>query len=137
MILTYLCVVLFGVAMAQRPSSSSICDYYTQIKYGSASEANQLKMMQGIVSLAFGGPAAVSLKSTDSIPDGLTGILNPGVHDGVPVNLLSFFNGSTASTNLNNQAVGINWLDDGGTQPLVNFMSGKTDTVVLSNTTNE
>ncbi|OBT83239.1 hypothetical protein VE02_08147 [Pseudogymnoascus sp. 03VT05] len=64
----------------------------------------------------------------------LTGILNPGVHDGVNVNLLPFFNGSIASTNL---AVGINWLDDGGILPLVNFMSGKTDNVVLRNTTNE
>lgn len=136
MVLIYLYAVLFGVAMAQRPSSSSICDYYTQVKYGSASEANQLKMMQGIVSLAFGGPTAALIKS-GSVPDGLTGILNPGVHDGVNVNLLPFFNGSTASTNLNNQAVGINWLDDGGTLPLVNFMSGKTDTVVLKNTTNE
>lgn len=136
MILIYLCVVLFGVAMAQRPSSSSICDYYTQVKYGSASEANQLKMMQGIVSLAFGGPAAATMDSS-SLPDGLTGILNPGVHDGVIVNLLPFFNGSIASTNLNNLAVGINWLDDGGITPLVNFWSGKTDTVVLRNTTNE
>ncbi|OBT51651.1 hypothetical protein VE04_07923 [Pseudogymnoascus sp. 24MN13] len=122
--------------MAQRPSNSSICDYYTEVKYGSASDANQLKMMQGIVSLAFGGPAAASIEA-GSVPDGLTGILNPGVHDGVPVNLLPFFNGSIASTNLNNQAVGINWLDDGGILPLVNFMSGKTETVELRNTTNE
>lgn len=136
MILIYLYAVFFGVAMAQRPSSSSICDYYTQVKYGSASEANQLKMIQGIVSLAFGGPATASIKS-DSVPDGLTGILNPGVHNGVAVNLLGFFNGTVASTNLNNQAVGINWLDDGGVQPLVDFMSGKTDTVVLTSTTNE
>ncbi|KFY86979.1 hypothetical protein V500_07274 [Pseudogymnoascus sp. VKM F-4518 (FW-2643)] len=93
-------------------------------------------MMQGIVSLAFGGPAAAT-NDSDSLPDGLTGILNPGVHDGVIINLLPFFNGSIASTNLNNLAVGINWLDDGGITPLVNFWSGKTDTVVLRNTTNE
>ncbi|OBT96406.2 hypothetical protein VE01_05647 [Pseudogymnoascus verrucosus] len=136
MILIYLYFMVLGVAIAQRPSNSSICDYYTEVKYGSASEANQLKMMQGIVSLAFGGPAAASIES-GSVPDGLTGILNPGVHDGVPVNLLPFFNGSIASTNLNNQAVGINWLDDGGILPLVNFMSGKTETVELRNTTNE
>lgn len=136
MTLIYLCAVLFGVAMAQRPPSSSICDYYTLVKYGSASEANQLKMMQGIVALAFGGPTAGSIKA-DSVPDGLTGILNPGVHDGVPVNLLPFFNGSIASTNLNNLAVGINWLDDGGKTPLVDFMSNKTDTVVLSPASNE
>ncbi|KFY28043.1 hypothetical protein V493_03126, partial [Pseudogymnoascus sp. VKM F-4281 (FW-2241)] len=93
-------------------------------------------MMQGIVALAFGGPTADSIKA-DSVPDGLTGILNPGVHDGVPVNLLPFFNGSIASTNLNNLAVGINWLDDGGKKPLVDFMSNKTDTVVLSPASNE
>lgn len=92
-------------------------------------------MMQGIVSLAFGGPGTSI--DPDTVPDGLTGILNPGVHDGVKVNLLPFFNGSIASTNLNNQAVGINWLDDGGTKPLVDFMSNKTETVVLKNETNE
>ncbi|KFY35504.1 hypothetical protein V494_05842 [Pseudogymnoascus sp. VKM F-4513 (FW-928)] len=91
-------------------------------------------MIEGIVSLAFGGPAAI--KSGD-IPDGLTGILNPGVHDGARVNLLPFFNGSIASTNLNNQAVGINWLDDGGILPLSNYLSGQTDSVVLKNETNE
>ncbi|KFY94949.1 hypothetical protein V498_03627 [Pseudogymnoascus sp. VKM F-4517 (FW-2822)] len=120
--------------MAQRPGSVSICDYYTEERYGSASAGNQLKMMQSIVSLAFGGPG--SIDSAD-VPKGLTGILNPGVHDGVAVDLLPFFNGSMASTNLNNQAVGINWLDDGGIQPLVDFMTNKTDTVVLSETTNE
>ncbi|OBT66722.1 hypothetical protein VE03_03868 [Pseudogymnoascus sp. 23342-1-I1] len=132
--LVSLYAVLVGVATAQRPSSTSICDYYTQVKYGSASEANQLKMMQSIVSLAFGGPGSIS---SDSIPVGLTGILNAGVHDGVAVNLLPFFNGSVRSTNLNNQAVSINWLDDGGIQPLVDFMTNKTDTVVLSDSTNE
>lgn len=124
------------MGVAQRPSSSSICDYYTQVKYGSASAANQLKMIQEIVSLAFGGPAA-SLVKSGSVSEALTGILNPGIHDGVRVNLMPFFNGSLSSTNLNNQAVGINWLDGGGTAPLVDFMSGKTTTVVLKNTTNE
>ncbi|KFX91633.1 hypothetical protein O988_07659 [Pseudogymnoascus sp. VKM F-3808] len=92
-------------------------------------------MMQGIVSLAFGGPGTSI--DPDTVPNGLTGILNPGVHDGVKINLLPFFNGSIASTNLNNQAVGINWLDDGGTKPLVDFMSNKTETVVLNSNTNE
>lgn len=134
MMLISVYAVLFGVAMAQRPGSVSICDYYTEERFGSASAGNQLIMMQSIVSLAFGGPGSID---SDDVPEGLTGILNPGVHDGVPVNLLPFFNGSIASTNLNNQPVGINWLDDGGIQPLVDFMTNKTDTVVLSNTTNE
>ena len=96
---------LFATILAQRPSTISICDYYTQVEYGSATEENQFKLVQGIVALAFAGPKSIPSKK---VPKELTGILNPGVQGGQRVDLLPFFNGTLASTNLNNQPVGIN-----------------------------
>jgi hypothetical protein len=126
--------LLFATILAQRPSTISICDYYTQVEYGTASEGNQLKLIQSIVALAFAGPKSIPSKN---VSKELTGILNPGVQGGQRVDLLRFFNGTLASTNLNNQPVGVNWLDDGGLAPLSNFLSGKTQSVVLSSSSNE
>ncbi|KFY40279.1 hypothetical protein V495_05503 [Pseudogymnoascus sp. VKM F-4514 (FW-929)] len=126
--------LLFATVLAQRPSTISICDYYTQVAYGSASEANQLKLVQSIVALAFSGPKSIPSKK---VPKELTGILNPGFQRGQRVDLLPYFNGTLASTNLNNQPVGVNWLDDGGLTPLSDYLTGKTKSVVLSNSTNE
>lgn len=125
---------LFATILAQRPSSVSICDYYTKVIYGSASAENQLQLIQSIVALAFAGPKSIL---GNKAPAELTGILNLGVHDGHDVDLMPFFNGTIASTNLNNQPVGINWLDGGGITPLSNYLSGKTKSVVLTNSTNE
>jgi len=128
--------LLFGAStsLAQRPSDVSICDYYTELKYGSATKDDQFQLIQGIVSLAFGGSSALPDKN---VSEKITGILNPGVFDGTPVDLLPWFNGRKPSTNLNNQPVGINWLDDGGAQPLIDFLGGETKNVILANTTNE
>lgn len=130
----FLNFLLFAITLAQRPSSISICDFYTQAKYGSATEENQLRLIQGIVALAFAGPKSIP---TNNVPKELTGILSPGVQDGNSVDLMPFFNGTLASTNLNNQPVGVNWLDDGGLAPLSDYLSGKTTYVVLSNSSNE
>lgn len=130
----FLYFVLFAITLAERPGSISICDYYTQAEYGSATEENQLKLMQGIVALAFAGPKSIPTKNASKE---LTGILNPGIQDGHRVDLIPFFNGTLASTNLNNQPVGINWLDDGSLAPLSDYLSGKTKSVVLANSSNE
>jgi hypothetical protein len=124
--------VLFRVALAQRPSNASICDYYAISLYGENTTDSQTNLMQHVVSLAFGGGANLPNVSTD-----LTGILNPGTFNGLNVDLQPWFNGSIDSTNLNNQAVGIDWLDGGGVRPLYDYLSGATPTVVLANTTNE
>jgi len=42
-----------------------------------------------------------------------------------------------ATTNLNNQPVGINWLDGGAQAPLMAFLNGSASGVVISNTTNQ
>ncbi|KAH8802513.1 hypothetical protein F5884DRAFT_473714 [Xylogone sp. PMI_703] len=119
-------------SLAQRPSNSSICDYYATTLYGTNTSTTQFRLMQNIVALAFGGGTHLPGASNDS-----TGILNPGTFEGLRVNLRSWFDGSKATTNLNNQPVGINWLDGGAQAPLMSFLDGDTDNVVIANTTNE
>ncbi len=125
-------VLWFGLTLAQRPSNASICDYYSISLYGENTTEFQSKLMQEIVALAFAGGANIPNISSE-----ITGILNPGQFNDEFVNLQPWFNGSIDSTNLNNQPVGINWLDGGGTEPLHAFLNGTTETVQISNDTNE
>jgi hypothetical protein len=124
--------ILFGVSFAQRPTNASTCDYYAESLYGVNSSTTQFQLIQSIVALAFGGGFNLSNVSSD-----ITGILNPGTFQNLTVDLRPWFNGSIDSSNLNDQPVGINWLDDGGTDPLYSFLSGQTPNVVLTNGTNE
>ena len=77
-------------ALAQRPSDSTICDYYATVRYGDNSTTHQFQLIQNIVALAFGGGAGVKGASEKS-----TGILNPGTFEGQPVYLRSWFDGSS------------------------------------------
>ncbi|KAL2048776.1 hypothetical protein ABVK25_010958 [Lepraria finkii] len=134
-----LCVVLYlgTTVLAKRPQNASICDYYAQSLYGTNTSQTQYQLTQHIVTLAFAGAPPGSSNISSSI----TGIFNPGTfsYQGTTlgVDLLPWFNGSIDSTNLNNQAVGIDWLDGGGLDPLYAFLNGSTDTVMLTNTTNQ
>ena len=123
-------------AAAQRPENVSTCDYYTERKYGKASPLHQYHLIQSIVSLAFAGSSSLP---AENVSEKITGILNPGVEEetGTAVNLLPWFNGSIPSSNLNNQAIGIDWLDDGEVQPLLDYLSRKTENVTLRPESNE
>ena len=125
-------VFFLGLVVAQRPSNTSTCDYYAGLRYGVSNNDTQFQLIQDIVSLAFGGGFNFS-----DVPSEITGILNPGTLEGLPVDLQPWFNGSIPSTNLNNQAVAINWLDDGGLNPLYDYLSNTTASVVLTNGTNQ
>lgn len=125
-------ILILGTISAQRPSNASICDYYAITLYGANTSETQWHLMQGIVALAFGGGANLPNVSSD-----ITGIFNPGNYNGLNVDLQPWFNGSIDSTNLNNQPVGVDWLDGGGIQPLHSFLNGSTPNVTIANTTNE
>jgi hypothetical protein len=120
------------VSSAQRPSNATICDYYAINNYGANTTANQLRLMQSILGLAFAGAGTLPGVSPE-----ITGIFNPGSFNGTPVNLQPWFNASKDSTNLNDQAVAVNWLDGGGTTPIFAFLTGATSTIIFPNTTNE
>ena len=125
--------VLFApLGVAQRPNDASVCDYYAQARYGSNSSTTQFQLIEGIIALAFGGNNATSNASSS-----LTGIFNPGVFQHTKVDLQPYFDGSIDSTNLNNQPVGINWLDGGGAEPLYSYLNGSTSSIVLDNSTNQ
>jgi hypothetical protein len=73
------------LALGQRPQNASICDYHAQQRFGKNNSDTQFQLMQGIVALAFAGGSGLSNASNSS-----SGILNPGVQEGVPVNLISW-----------------------------------------------
>lgn len=125
-------LLLLGVSSAQRPSNATICDYYAVANFGANTTDTQLRLMESILALAFGGAGPLS-----NVSSNITGIFNPGSFDGTPVDLQPWFNGSKQSTNLEDQPVSINWLDGGGTAPLYAFLSGQTQTFVFPNGTNE
>lgn len=123
----FICLsTLFGFGASQRPTNASVCDYYAQTKYGGNSSDTQLKWIQSVVSLAFEGGSTLNNVSSD-----LTGILRPGKFNGIDIDLMQYFNGSTKSTNVNNAPIGVNWLDDGGTAPLAAFLSGESQALTL------
>lgn len=129
----FIFLVVLGLSQAQRPSNASTCDYYAQTHFGANSSQTQYQLVQHIIALAFGGPPP----NNTNISSDITGILNPGSFENLNVDLLPWFNGSIDSTNLNNQAVGINWLDDGGLDPLHAYLNGSTSNVTLTNGTNQ
>lgn len=129
----FIFLVVLGLSQAQRPSNASTCDYYAQTLFGANSSQTQYQLVQHIIALAFGGPPP----NNTNISSDITGILNPGSFENLNVDLLSWFNGSIDSTNLNDQAVGINWLDDGGLDPLHAYLNGSTSNVTLTNGTNQ
>ncbi|KAL6703093.1 hypothetical protein ACN47E_010230 [Coniothyrium glycines] len=121
-----------GQTLAQRPQGTSVCDFYAQQRYGANTSETQLKFIQNVVCLAFEGGSGLTNVSTE-----ITGILRPGKFGGADIDLLQYFNGSRASTNVNNAAIGINWLDQGGATPLASFLAGETQSLNLANTSNQ
>lgn len=123
---------LLGYADADRPANASTCDYYAEVKYGANNSHTQFQLIQGIVGLAFGGAFNLSNVSSQ-----LTGVLNPGTFSGEQINLLPWFDGTKASSNLDNEPTSIDWLDGGGLDPLYRFLSGETSSLQIDNTTNQ
>ncbi|GAB0134081.1 hypothetical protein EsDP_00002466 [Epichloe bromicola] len=110
----------------------SICDYYAAKQFGENNAATQLRLMQGIVAYAYAGG--------NSLPNGdkeSTGIFNPGEYNGQEVYLRPWFDGTKATSNNNDQAVNIGWLDGGGTAPLVAFLNGSTPNAEIMKGTNQ
>lgn len=124
--------LLLGAVCAQRPTNASVCDYYATARFGANSSATQLKFIQSVVSLAFEGGTKLNNVSSD-----ITGILRKGRFNNQDIDLLQYFNGSRNSTNVNNAAIGINWLDQGGTTPLAAFLAGETQTLNLAESSNQ
>ncbi|KAM4065792.1 hypothetical protein HRG_011588 [Hirsutella rhossiliensis] len=127
-----LLLLLGSQVLAERPSDQSICDYYASQRFGGNNSTTQLRLMQGIVAYAYAGGSTVPFAEENS-----TGIFNPGRFNDRDVFLRPWFNGSKATTNLNDHAVGVDWLDGGGTAPLIAFLNGSTATAEIKSGTNQ
>lgn len=103
-----------GVAMADRPTNTSICDYYTTAALKNNTAANQMTLLTLVVNTA-----VIGNYSTVNVGVTVPGILAAGEYNGTSVNLLPYFDGGFASTNQGGSGgMSVNFLDDGGAAPL-------------------
>lgn len=105
-----------STVLAQRPSNTTICDYYTPaVVKEENSPASQQKLMALIVHTFILGNY-----TTPNTGVKVAGIAAPNVYEGHEVNLLPYFTGGYASTNLGGpHGVAKNFLDDGGATALL------------------
>ncbi|CZR60244.1 uncharacterized protein PAC_10140 [Phialocephala subalpina] len=110
---TLVFAAVVGTAIAQRPSNTSICDYYTTALLKNNTAANQKTLLTLVVNTAV-------IDTQPNVGVSVPGILAPGQVNSVAVNLLPYFNGELASTNTGG-SVGhsVNFLDGGGAAPLM------------------
>lgn len=103
-----------GSVLAQRPDSTSICDYYTKALLDENNSTNQYTLLTLLVNTA-----VIGNYTKPNIGIVVSGILAPGKYNDTEVNLLPYFNGALKSSNRGGDAgVAINFLDDGGAVPL-------------------
>src|SRR5579862_6223919 len=99
-----------SLTVAQRPSNTSICDYYTDALLKNNTAANQLKLLTLVVNTV-----VIGNYTTPNVGISVPGILKPGTINGTAVNLAPYFNGGLASTNGGGpQGEVVNFLDGGG-----------------------
>ncbi len=99
------------LATAQRPNTTTPCDYYAAKSVGANTPENQRLLMALVLHSALLGP--FSTYNNVKVPD-FVGALQPTVFKGEYVDLNGYFNGGFASANVNGQAAAVNFLDDGG-----------------------
>ncbi|KAH9985374.1 hypothetical protein F4779DRAFT_318394 [Xylariaceae sp. FL0662B] len=109
---------------AQRPADTPICDYYTEALLKDNTADNQATILTLIVNTVVIGNYTVP-----NVGVKVPGILSPGQYMGQDVNLLPYFNGELASSNRGGSSgVAINFLDDGGAEPLMSNKPANTNT---------
>ncbi|KAE8454179.1 hypothetical protein EG329_005104 [Mollisiaceae sp. DMI_Dod_QoI] len=120
-------VLLSPFALAQRPSNTTICDYYTGSVLGSNTAANQKLLMTLLINTVVLGNY-----TTPNTGVAVHGIAAPGVYNGTDVNLLPYFTPELLSTNHGGDVgVGVAFLDDGGAGALLKNESSNGNTTSL------
>lgn len=113
--LTLTTLALVGAAIAQRPTNTSICDYYTTALLKQNTAKNQYTLLTLLVNTA-----VIGNYTQPNVGIKVPGILAAGMYNGTEVNLLPYFDGGLASTNGGGSSgVAQNFLDDGGATPLL------------------
>ncbi|KAF1989331.1 hypothetical protein K402DRAFT_418613 [Aulographum hederae CBS 113979] len=98
---------------ADRPKNTSICDYYTTALLKENNATTQLTLLTLVVNTA-----VIGNYTMPNVGIAVPGILAPGKFNDMDVDLLQYFNGSLASANRDDSGVKVNFLDDGGAEPL-------------------
>ena len=114
--------LLAGLAAAQRPMNTSICDYYTTALLTNNTAANQATVLTLLVNTVVIGNYTKPTIPGVTFPDVMVaGILDPmATYKGDGANLLPYFDGGLASSNRGGESgVAVNFLDDGGATPLL------------------
>ena len=106
-------LALVGAASAQRPTNTSICDYYTTALLKNNTADNQYTLLTLLVNTV-----VIGNYTKPNVGIAVPGILAKGTFNGTAVNLLPYFDGGLASSN-RGHAVAENFLDDGGAVPLM------------------
>lgn len=106
-----------GLAAAQRPSDTPICDYYTTALLKNNTAANQYTLLTLVVNTA-----VIGNYTKPNVGISVPGILAKGTYNGTEVDLLPYFNGMLASTNGGDKGVSVNFLDGGAATPIMNNM---------------
>lgn len=107
----------------QRPTDQSICDFYTTALLQNNTVENQMALLTLVVNTA-----VIGNYTQPNVGIQVPGILAPGVQDGVPIDLLKYFNGSLMITNRGGKPTSVNFLDDGGAAPLMMNKPANTNT---------
>ncbi|KAL3460744.1 hypothetical protein BJX64DRAFT_290052 [Aspergillus heterothallicus] len=106
-----------------RPSSTSICDYYTTQILGSNTAANQQLLITLLVNTF-----VIGNYTTPNTGHPVAGIAAPAEYNGTEVALLPFFTGELNSTNTGGDTgASVPFLDDGAAEPLARNMSSNGD----------
>jgi len=105
----------FGSAVAQRPNTTSICDYYTTALLKTNNATTQYTLLTLLVNTA-----VIGNYTQPNVGVVVPGILTAGMFNGTAVNLLPYFTGALASTNTGGlMGTSVNFLDGGGAAPLM------------------
>ncbi|CAJ2510772.1 Uu.00g063970.m01.CDS01 [Anthostomella pinea] len=113
-----------STANAQRPADTPICDYYTTALLKENTADNQATFLTLLVNTV-----VIGNYTMPNVGVSVAGILAKGTYKGNDVNLLPYFNGELASSNRGGDAgVSINFLDDGGAEPLMKNKPSNTET---------
>jgi hypothetical protein len=111
-------------SIAQRPSNTSICDYYMPSILGENTASNQLLLITLWVNTFVLGNY-----TTPNVGIPVHGFATPDIYNGTEVALLPYFTGAYNSTNLGGSSGTTKlFLDDGGAVPVLKNMSSNGNT---------
>jgi hypothetical protein len=106
--------ILACLTQAQRPSNTSICDYYTAALLKTNNAINQMTLLTLVVNTA-----VIGNYTQPNVGIHVPGILAKGAYNGTAVDLLPYFSGGLLSINDgSSEGVSQNFLDGGGALPL-------------------